>query len=79
MTDKHTTGDEMNKETKDFRGLSEAIDHAKLFGGRVAAHINSHEATWFSAGWLPTDIMAVSEGMGITTFGTWGSWQHDNA
>ena len=62
------------KETKQFDTLQDGIDHAKLHGGRIATLHNAHEVVWFAHEYTPSDILLMALGMGIDTFGTWGSF-----
>ena len=68
------TEDGTMKTTEAFGSLADGIAHAKIHGGRVATHHNTHEVTWFSVAWLPMDIMGEAESMSIATFGTWSSF-----
>ena len=68
------TEDATMKDTKEFGSLADGIEHAKVNGGRIATHHNTHEVTWFSVAWLPSDIMSEAEGMHIDSFGTWNSF-----
>ena len=62
------------RETKTFGSLADGIAHAKLYGGRIATHHNSHEVTWFSMSYMPSDILRVGTALDIDTFGPYGSF-----